>query len=174
MGTISLDFDNVPDFEPIPSGDYPVVVDHVEVRTGKDSGQPYLNWELVVSEGEFEGRHLFMTSGLSEKSLWRLKTIFANLGILESQMEIEVDDESSYVISPELAGVAAIAVVTLGVYQNKPNNSVGDLLPIDAPALPASTPAPVPAPRSTPIAKPVGRTSTPPSAPTTRAKLNLK
>lgn len=177
MPQYNLDFSQVEEFEPLPAGEYPVTVDHVEVKIGKESGQPYLNWDLIVSDGDFTGRHLFMASGLGDKSLWRLKAIFDGLGVLEEQMSLEVDDDSGYVISPELAGLPAVAVVRQEVYQNRTQNRVDDLLGSGAyeeEIAPPPPPAAKPRVNTPPAAAP--RVTTPPTRQpaTTRPKLNLK
>jgi hypothetical protein len=129
MGTITIDFSAVPDFQPLPSGDYAVVIDHVEVRQGQTSGQPYLNFDLVVAEGEYEGRHLFTTSSLKENSLWRLKALLDSFSLMpeDGQISIETDEDSGYVLSPEFSGQPGIAAVVLTTYQGRKSNEVSDL-----------------------------------------------
>jgi len=152
---IQIDFGAVEDFAALPDGSYPVAVDHVEMRDSKSSDIPYLSWDLIVSGDEYAGRHLFFTTSLSEKSLWRLKAVLNNLHILEDQMSFEVDEESKYIISPELAGLPAIAIVSTEIYQGRTQNRVEDLVsaeeaPIVKPALVKTTKAAGPtAPPST-------------------------
>lgn len=196
MAQFSIDFSQVEEFEPLPAGEYPVVIDHVEMKLGKDEPHnPYLNFDLVVSDGEFSGRHLFMTGGLTTKSLWRTKALFQNLGVLEDQMELFVDDDSSYLLQPELSGLPAIAVVHNEVYNNRVQNRVDDLISAYEQATPMAPPPPAPpiqqaAPVQQPVAAPVAArpvvpsarpampTGTPPARPPVtnnqRPKLNLK
>jgi len=136
MPQLQIDFSSVEDFAAIPEGSYAVTVDHVEMKTSNDTGNPYLGWDLIVSDGENAGRHLFMNTGLTEKSLWRLKALLQNLGVLEDQMTFDVDEDSNYVISPELSGLPAIAIVSTSVYKGKLQNNVDDLVSIDEGAAP--------------------------------------
>lgn len=177
MPQIELDFSNVEEFEALPAGDYPVIVDHVELRVGQQSGNPYLNWDLTVADGEYSGRHLFMSSGLTERSLWRLKKVFENLGIYQDVMSIVTDDDSGYVIEPELSGLAGTAVVKIEMYQNRQQNRVDDLLSSDVTSAPIAPPAPAPRPAATaPVQKPASLsrpTATPaPAAKTPPARQN--
>jgi len=140
---IQIDFGAVEDFAALPDGSYPVTVDHVEMRDSKSSDIPYLSWDLIVSGDEYAGRHLFFTTSLSEKSLWRLKAVLNNLHILEDQMSFEVDEESKYVISPELAGLPAIAIVSTEIYQGRTQNRVEDLVSAEEEEVPVAKKAAV-------------------------------
>jgi len=130
MKQVSVDFSEIEEFEPLPVKDYLVIVQEVQMRQSEGGEYPYLNWELRVSEGEFENRALWMITSFSPKSLWRLQAVLQNLGIYTEQMEFEIDEESELVISPSLTGIAAIAVVKQEVYQGRLQNRVEDLLPI--------------------------------------------
>lgn len=172
MAQYTLDFSSVEEFDPLPAGEFPVVIDHVELKTGKDSGKLYLNWDLIVSDGDFSGRHLFMASGLGDKALWRLKQIFENLGVLEEEMVLEVDDDSGYVMTPELTGLPGVAVVKNEMYQNRIQNRVDDILSPygnEVEVLPPPVQAPVSKPGGL---KPQGVAPRQPV--TTRPKPNLK
>lgn len=129
MARVKIDFSEVESFAAIPEGEYPVVVAEVEVRDGQD--YPYLNWKLEVSEGEFKGRFLWMITSLSPKSLWRLKEVCENLGVEDEEFELEVDEDSNMVLSPEFVGLPGIAPVTIEQYQNKDQNRVDGLLSAD-------------------------------------------
>lgn len=124
---ITLDFSDVPDFEPLPGGDYPIVVDHVEVRYGKDSGQPYLNWELKISEGEHEGRTLFYTTSLQEKALWKVKYTFQTFGLVDEVIDLEIDEDTDYLLDPDFSGEPGIASVTVTVNRGQRTQNVDNL-----------------------------------------------
>jgi hypothetical protein len=47
------------DFEPLPKGQYLVVITSCEERMGKTSNKPYLALSYEVLEGEYKGRKLF-------------------------------------------------------------------------------------------------------------------
>lgn len=130
MKQVSVDFSEIEEFEPLPVGDYPVIVQEVQTRQAEEAEYPYLNWELRIAEGEFENRALWMITSFSPKSLWRLQAVLQNLGIYTEKMEFEIDEDSDLVISPQLTGIAAIAVVKQEVYRGRLQNRVEDLLPI--------------------------------------------
>jgi hypothetical protein len=52
VGSIQINFAEVgSDFETIPEGSYPIVVDKAEVRESKSSDNPYINWEMTITAG---------------------------------------------------------------------------------------------------------------------------
>ena len=77
-------------FEPLPEGEYEVVVETVEVRESGSSDNDYLSWELKVLDDEFEGRRLWMITSLGPKALWKLKDTLIALGVIEGDDEIEL------------------------------------------------------------------------------------
>lgn len=125
-------------FEPLPEGNYEVVVDRVEVRESKSSEHYYLNWELEVTDEDYENQRLWMITSLSPKAMFRLKDVFLALGVIEGDeegFELEWDDqvevtpkEGPLLTSPEVDGLAAIAVVHNEVYNGKEQNRVNELL----------------------------------------------
>lgn len=135
MPRVTVDFSDVEEFEPLPKGDYAVVVDKVEYRES-DPDNPdkydYVNWECVVTEeGEFKGRRLWFISSFSPKALWRFKQILENLGLYEDELEVDYDEESMLVTQPELAGIPAMATVSQRSYEGRMQNQVDTLTAID-------------------------------------------
>ena len=62
MATIQFDathIDPTPRFDPIPAGDYTVIISESETRLTKDGSGQYLQLKLEVQGGEFAGRTLF-------------------------------------------------------------------------------------------------------------------
>lgn len=180
MGQVNLDFSNVQEFEALPAGDYPVYVEQVELKQSQHSDYPYLNYTLVVSEGEYANRKLFMISSLSPKALWRAKAVFQSLGVYQEQMDLNVDDDTNQLLSPDLVGAVALAIVGQEVYEGRVQNRVQDLVPLDSyneapgatpvPATPA-TPAPRPAVAATPAP---ARKAVTPSNPASRPAFRIK
>ena len=127
MPTISVDLSDVSSGVPEP-GEYSIIVHEVEVREG-DKG-PYLNWDLVITEGEWEGRHLYHITSLSEKSLWNLVGFVEALGFEAELMELEYDEETGVLLYPEFVGSVAIAEVYNTTYENRDQARVSALLPI--------------------------------------------
>jgi hypothetical protein len=128
-------------FEPLPEGNYSVVVDRVEVRESKSSEHFYLNWELEVTDEDHENQRLWMITSLSPKAAFRLKDVFLALGVIDGEedaFEMEWDDqvevtpkEGPLLINPEVDGLAAIAVVQNEMYNGKEQNRVNELLAMD-------------------------------------------
>ncbi len=136
MPAIHLDFSNIEDFDPLPPGVYPVIIESLQVRDSTEKpGNQYLNWVLSVSEGDYEGRKVFMTNGLTEKSLYYLHEQFLNLEVIEddaAEMDLEVDEETGYVLEPDVTGIAALAEVSQRVNKGKLVNQV-DYLGLEEP-----------------------------------------
>ena len=59
-----VDTDTGTDYEAVPDGPYVCVIDKVEFRESK-SGNPYLNWVLIIDGGPHDGRWLFKRNMLA-------------------------------------------------------------------------------------------------------------
>ena len=145
MTQITIDFSNIEEFEPLPVGRYPVMVEVVALRESQSSEYPYLNWELKVTVEPYLNRRLFLMTSLSPKALWRLKAIFEAFGVFSENMALETAeaDDMEILISPAVAGKAGIALVSQEAYQGRVQNRVDDVLSIVEAAAPSSEPAPV-------------------------------
>src|SRR5262245_54495415 len=119
MARLRVDFSDVESFAVVPAGTYPVVVSEVQLRESGNSDHPYINWRLEITEGEFEGRNLWLMTSLSPKALWRLKEVFENLDVYSDEIELEVDEETNQMIAPELVGLPALAQVRIEAYQGR-------------------------------------------------------
>lgn len=64
-------------FDELPDGDYIVRVERVELKESK-SGRPMLEWEFVVEEGNFAGRHEWKYNMLDhvDNIQWLKKDLF--------------------------------------------------------------------------------------------------
>lgn len=78
---IRLDFSNIEggEFEPIPAGDYLVEIEKCEEKMSS-SGNNMLAMTFNVVEGDYAGRKIFDNYVLTEKALWKLKSLFVALG----------------------------------------------------------------------------------------------
>jgi hypothetical protein len=123
-----IDFNEVESFAAIAEGEYSIIVEEVEMRESQSSDFPYLNWKLKVTEGESEGRFLWMMTSLSPKALWRLKETLDNLEVPLDDFNLVVDEDTNLVISPQLVGLAAIAPVRQEEYQGRMTNRVDMLI----------------------------------------------
>lgn len=138
MGKMTVNFAEVEgSFDAIPEGRYPVVIEKVEVRESKSSEHNYFNWELTISEGEFENRRLWMITSLSPRALFRMKDVFEALGfdVEDENFEFDWDDDvevttkaGPLLLTPDVTGMAATAIVTIEAYEGKDQNRVNDLV----------------------------------------------
>jgi len=133
MPEFKIDFEEVESFAAIPAAEYPVVVEEVEMRESQTSEYPYLNWKLKVTEGEHEGRFVWMMTSMSPKALWRLKETLDNLEVPLDDFNLVVDEDTNFVTEPALVGLPALAPVREDEYQGRINNKVDMLLPVDGP-----------------------------------------
>lgn len=137
MSTMKINFADVEgSFEALPEGAYPVVIEKVERRESKSSEHDYLNWELTVTDGEHKERKLWMITSLSPRALWKLKDVLDALGYdTEGELDFEFDEgqvveqsQGPLLLSPQLAGEPAIAVVKNELYNEKERNRVEELV----------------------------------------------
>lgn len=134
MARVQVDFSDVQEFEPIEAGEYPVVVEEVKmVEAASEDKYPYLSWVMVITEGDFKDRKIWMNTSFSPKALFKLKEILENLDLFEDELDVDYDEETMLVTTPELAGMPAIAVVSVGKYNNRPTNNVDTLIAADTP-----------------------------------------
>lgn len=130
MTTIKVDFSDVEqqDHSPIKSGKYDVVIEDIEVRQAEGKEHPYLNFKLMITDGEYEGRYLYAIGSTSPKAVWRLQEIFQSFGLEDDEYELEVDDDTNQLLSPDLIGEAAVATVRNQLYDGRPQPRVVSLV----------------------------------------------
>lgn len=128
MTKLSVDFSQVEDYAAFPAGTYPVVIESVEIREPKEQGKfPYLNFTLVVADGEYEGRKLWWIGSLAPKALFRLKALFDSFGFEGDNTELDYDPGSGILLTPSFAGLPATAEVSIEEYNKQDRNRVEDL-----------------------------------------------
>lgn len=136
MAYQKINFADVEAFEPLEDGEYAVEIEKVEVRRNKADDGNYLNWEMVVLDGDYENRRLWMITSLKDTALFRLKDVLGELDVLEEdeleeEFDLEYDDDVEVsttsgprLIYPEVEGLEATAVVKTEMYDGKPRNRV--------------------------------------------------
>ncbi len=67
-------------FEEIPSGRYNVRVEKSELTTAKSSGSDMIKLQYKITEGPYSKRSFFDQCVLTDKTLWRIKTMLAAIG----------------------------------------------------------------------------------------------
>lgn len=99
---IRITKDDVKGLEAIPVGDYECILDKVDMRPSKSSGELcyYIDW--AVADGDYDGRVLFDTVSTSPQAFWKLSQLleatehdafgeFLDSG--DDEMDIELDEE---------------------------------------------------------------------------------
>lgn len=135
MPYTTVNFSEVEDFDALPEGEYGIEIDKVEVRRNKADDGDYLNWELVVLDGDYENRRLWLITSLKPNALFRLKSVFEELDVLDGdEMELEYDDDQEVTPSsgprllyPDVEGLEATAKVKNEMYDGKERNRVEEL-----------------------------------------------
>jgi len=137
MPSINVNLADVDSFEPLPEGEYDVEVDKVEVRMNKAGDGLYLNWELAVIDGDYENRKLWMITSLKQTALFRLKQVFEDLDLIDTQdeeVEIEYDEDPEptsqsgpRLLYPEVEGIEGVARVKNEMYDGRERNRVEQL-----------------------------------------------
>lgn len=110
---IPLDFEGVEEFDVLPAGVYGAVVEKLTYRPELDAdespdGNPKsasISVEYTVTEPEdMVGRKLWQNLYFTPKALFRMKAFF---DAFDAEMaELEVDEETGLVLSPDLSGTA--------------------------------------------------------------------
>ena len=103
-----VDFSDVEmlSFDPVPAGQYLLSV--VEATPGtSNSGNPKIDVQWTVIEGEHQGRRIFDTLSLHPKAQWRAKKTLTSLG-LPADFKGNLDEIADF-----LQGVVANATVTV-------------------------------------------------------------
>jgi len=116
--------------EPIPDGRYPVEVVDADIKTGKESGQPYLWLHLRVTEGEQENRRVFFQGTLNSES----QGLGITMGSINALMGEDVTGKQFELDTDELVGLEADAIVVIEDPTEEgqdPRNRVKNLKPID-------------------------------------------
>lgn len=96
-GTISVDFTGVEaggGGRLLPEDRYLFEVKEVNEEEGQDSGQPYLEVQLVVADGEYEGTKAYDNLSLQPQALWKLRGFMEALGLetVDGPMDINPEE----------------------------------------------------------------------------------
>lgn len=141
MPKVQVDFSDVKEFEALPKGEYDCVIEEAKfVEPTEDGKYPYINLTLAVTEeGEFEKRKLWCIWSLSPNALFRMKGDLENLGLVVGELDIDYDEDSMIVTSPEVVGLPVTASVSTRTYQGRTQNQVDVLRALGEPRLGSKT-----------------------------------
>ena len=110
-------------FDAIPKGIYPVVVEECEFQISKSSQKPMWSMRFSVTDGEFANRKLFTYMSFSEKALPMTKTA---LGVLAPELLETAFDPRAIAADGSMTGrVCKVRVVIEpGQDGNEPRNAI--------------------------------------------------
>lgn len=138
MARTTVNFGEVQGFDPVPADDYSVIIEKAEYREASEEGKfDYINLTLKITEGEHEGRNVWMVWSFSPKALWRMKDDLVELEVIGPDDELEFDydeDAENALVEPEVVGLPAIATVGLRTYEGREQNQVEGLRAQSGPA----------------------------------------
>lgn len=115
---IEVDFTDVETRELIPDGDYAVKVKDISEEKGEKG--PYLNWELLISTGEYKGKKLWYITSLTKQSLFNLRAVLEALGVEVPKSKMQIDP-------PSYKGLEMGVSVESEKYKGKMKNVVTDI-----------------------------------------------
>ena len=131
---VTINFADTGDLEfgTLPPGRYHVKVTEGEMResgpNSKNPGSQYINWELTVQDGDYEGRKLWTNTSLLPHALFGLKALLLSTGKwdntqLADSMDFEIND---------VLGASVVATVANRDYNGEQRNDVKRFAPYDA------------------------------------------
>lgn len=124
MTKYRVNFSEVEDFEPIPSGVYKLVATDFEEREGPAA--PYIAYTFEVDEGEHSGRKLWTNLSMSPKAAFKVKEFCIAMGEDPSTL---TDD---FEFDPEVyLGVQCRALVVQEKFEGKTNNKIDQFLTLE-------------------------------------------
>lgn len=119
---VTVDFTDVESRVTVPEGEYKLKPTGVTQEEGSEYS--YLDWEMTIQDGEFEGKHLRERTSLSPSALWRLRNLLEAGGIETPDSELDIDLDS---ICDDFSDM--IAVVEHEDYEGRPQARIIDLRP---------------------------------------------
>jgi len=137
MSKITLDFTDVK-ADLIPAGTYEVTIESARVQPSKNTeGEWTLSFRVSINDGSaYQGRQCFSQNfSLQKTAMFRIYKILQNLGVeIEEgeQLELETDDETGDLITPDLQGATGYAVVEINEWNGDKNNRVVNFKPAPA------------------------------------------
>jgi hypothetical protein len=81
----------------MPKAQYPAIFTKANtVLESKNSGQPYINCEFTLDEGEYKGRKAWNIVSLQQQSLWAVKRFAVTLGVPPEELEQDFDTDELF------------------------------------------------------------------------------
>lgn len=117
--------DELPSFDPVPPGVYPVFLQEADFGQSQRSGKDMVTWVFEIPEGhEYGGRRFWYHTVLEKTGLNRLKRLLVRIA---PDVDLSAFDPET---TPQtLLGKRAQAKVGMRMYQGEKTNNVKDILP---------------------------------------------
>lgn len=127
--------EEAPRFEPVPNGNYNVVVDELEFGHSQASGNPMWTWRLEIEDGEYQGRKLFYHTVFNENGMPRVKRALMSLSDDEGygqELLGETFNPDDVAAEGRLVGARCALKVGQRRYEGRMTNNVRDMMPVQA------------------------------------------
>jgi hypothetical protein len=126
-GNLVIDLENIAEakFEVIPKGIYSAEIDSVEFGLSNNSGAPMFTLQLLITEGDFQGRKLFTYLSFGQKALPYTKATISKIApelLVGPFKPQEIADEG------QLLGKPCRIRVAVEDYNGEPRSRVGQIL----------------------------------------------
>jgi hypothetical protein len=117
-----------PNYEPVPPGTYPAVLEDAEFRMSQSSGNPMITWQFAVKDGEYARRKFFLHTVLNHPvGLQRIKRLVV---VLDPNFDLTAFHPKT---SPQtLVGASCRLRVVVRKQGGEARNDVADVLPYEA------------------------------------------
>ena len=91
-GNVTYAYAKGADFEPVPAGEYDLIVQNVEVKQGKESGKDYFAFEFRISDSNEEYDNKPIWENISPTAAWRISQLLeAVYGDMEAEEGEDVE-----------------------------------------------------------------------------------
>jgi hypothetical protein len=120
----NINFDKIESLgKPVPKGEYLTRVYSHKITKNRN-GDPMITWQLVISEGEHNGRMLFQRYNITEKGLPYLKSFLEKC---KFDWGASFDPNTN---CKDVYGCEVIAKVDISTWQGEPRNEITGFIPV--------------------------------------------
>lgn len=120
---IKVDFRGVETSSSIPEGDYEIEIEEVEVKTSDRSGEDYLAFTFVITDGQYAGKKLYHNCSLQHQALFNLLNLFDAIG-MDREDVVEFEPES-------LLEMTCGCSTTVEMYEGRKKSRIAEFYSLD-------------------------------------------
>jgi hypothetical protein len=118
-------------FEPIPAGEYDMIIQNVEVRRGKESGDQYFAFEFRTSDPDGEYDNKVVWENISPKAAWRMTQL---IEAVEGPLDAEEGDEVGFnvfdLFGAKITARVGLEEVERGSRKGEMRNNISRFIPL--------------------------------------------